>query len=401
MKAKAKRQSIITAAEAVVSEKGLSDSTISEIALAAGLSDSIIYKYFKGKEDIVFSIPGERKGDFLSLLDSHLQGIEDTASRLRKTIWFYLWYCESNPQYAKILYLDCFSSADFYQTPGYELIREYAKILVRCMEEGVKQGIFRSDVDLHLVRDMVLGLIGCEMISFLASKEIDAVVPDLDVIMLLILGILAFPLNLEEFKADRILNAAEKVFAENGFYKARVAEIAKLAEVAEGTVYEYFGNKENLLLSISNRHFSKVIHDLPEVFEIKNPVRKLRRFTEYYFSAFSSKRDFLKVFLIQIQLSRNFYLTKQMDFFVNFLTAIEQIVEEGISAGCFRKEVSPRMFRNMFIGTFNNLAFRWFVLHKDRPVDMMQKINEVINLLSFAVLDPSRSLDEIKDIVNK
>ena len=41
------------------------------------------------------------------------------------------------------------------------------------------------------------------------------------------------------------------------------------------------------------------------------------------------------------------------------------------------------------------------VLHKDRPVDMMQKINEVINLLSFAVLDPSSSLDEIKDIVNK
>ncbi|HNT92040.1 MAG TPA: TetR/AcrR family transcriptional regulator C-terminal domain-containing protein, partial [Smithellaceae bacterium] len=364
-------------------------------------SDSIIYKYFKGKEDIVFSIPGERKDDFLSLLDSHLQGIEDAESRLRKTIWFYLWYCESNPQYAKILYFDCFSSADFYQTPGYELIRGYAKILVRCMEEGVKQGIFRPDVDLHLVRDMVLGLMGCEMISFLASKEIDVVVPDLDAIMFLTLGILTFPLNLEEFKADRILNAAEKVFAENGFYKTRVAEIAKLAEVAEGTVYEYFGSKENLLLSISNRHFRKVIHDLPEVFEIKNPVRKLRRFTEYYFSAFSSKRDFLKVFLIQIQLARNFYLTKQIDFFASFLTAIEQIVEEGVSAGYFRKEVNPRVFRNMFIGTFNNLALRWFVLHGNRYIDMMQKIDEVKKLLSLAVLDPSSSLDEIKDTVNK
>ena len=401
MKAQGKRQRIIAAAETVVSEKGLSEATISEIALAAGLSDSIIYKYFKGKEDIVFSIPGERKDSFLSLLDSHLQGIEDAESRLRKTIWFYLWYCESNPQYAKILYFDCFSSADFYQTPGYELIRGYAKVLVRCMEEGVKQGVFRPDVDLHLVRDMVLGLIGCEMINFLVSKEIDVVVPDLDAIMFLTLGILTFPLNLEEFKADRILNAAEKVFAENGFYKTRVAEIAKLAEVAEGTVYEYFGSKENLLLSISNRHFRKVIHDLPEVFEIKNPVRKLRRFTEYYFSAFSSKRDFLKVFLIQIQLARNFYLTKQIDFFASFLTAIEQIVEEGVSAGYFRKEVNPRVFRNMFIGTFNNLALRWFVLHGNRYIDMMQKIDEVKKLLSLAVLDPSSSLDEIKDTVNK
>ena len=166
------------------------------------------------------------------------------------------------------------------------------------------------------------------------------------------------------------------MFAENGFYKTRVAEIAKLAEVAEGTVYEYFGSKENLLLSISNRHFRKVIHDLPEVFEIKNPVRKLRRFTEYYFSAFSSKRDFLKVFLIQIQLSRNFYLTKQIDFFASFLTAIEQIVEEGVSAGYFRKEVNPRVFRNMFIGTFNNLAFDG-LCSQGSPIDMMQKINEV------------------------
>ncbi|NMD05998.1 MAG: helix-turn-helix transcriptional regulator, partial [Deltaproteobacteria bacterium] len=58
MKAQGKRQRIIAAAETVVSEKGLSEATISEIALAAGLSDSIIYKYFKGKEDIVFSIPG-------------------------------------------------------------------------------------------------------------------------------------------------------------------------------------------------------------------------------------------------------------------------------------------------------------------------------------------------------
>ena len=80
---------------------------------------------------------------------------------------------------------------------------------------------------------------------------------------------------------------------------------------------------------------------------------------------------------------------------------IEQIVEEGVSAGYFRKEVNPRVFRNMFIGTFNNLALRWFVLHGNRYIDMMQKIDEVKKLLSLAVLDPSSSLDEIKDIVNK
>jgi TetR/AcrR family fatty acid metabolism transcriptional regulator len=249
------------------------------------------------------------------------------------------------------------------------------------MEEGVKQGIFRSDVDLHLVRDMVLGLIGCEVISFLASKEIDAVVPDLDAIMLLILGILAFPLNLEEFKADRILNAAEKEFAENGFYKTRVIDIAKLADVAEGTVYEYFGCKEDLLLSISKRHLSRVVNDLPEMFEIKNPVSKLQRFAEYYFSTFSGKRDFLKVFVVQTQLTKKFYTSKQINLFANFLVIIEQIMEEGLATGSFYKEVNPRVFRNMFIGTFNNMAFRWLIRFNVHQFDMMKKINEAIGLL--------------------
>lgn len=86
-----KRQKIIAAAEDVVSEKGLREATIAEIAKAAGLSDSFIYHYFKGKEDLIFSLPIEHENEFYSLLNEHLQGIWDRESQLRKIIWFYLW----------------------------------------------------------------------------------------------------------------------------------------------------------------------------------------------------------------------------------------------------------------------------------------------------------------------
>jgi len=387
MKASEKRLRILAAAEEVVSEMGLSDATISEIAKAAGLSDSVIYQHFKGKEDLVFSIPAEREDEFFSLLSEQLQGIWDPESRLRKIIWFYLRYCDTNPEYARILYFDCLSSVDFYQSRGYEPIRKYAKILLECLNQGVEEGKFRRDVDMRLVRDMLLGLIGCELVTFLAADEIDAVVPDLEDIMCLIMGMLKPRAETEEGKADRILNAAERVFAEKGIYRARVSEIAKLAGVAEGTVYEYFGNKEDLLLSIPDRHLRRFMDGLPEVFEIKTPIRKLRRFTEYYFSTFSKERDFLKTFLIQIQLTRRFYETEQFEFFVKFFHIIEEIVEEGRSRGCFCPDVNPRVFRNLFIGTFNNLTLSWFVIPGDRHIDKMQRIDEVANLLCSAVLN--------------
>jgi TetR/AcrR family fatty acid metabolism transcriptional regulator len=385
MKSLDKRLKILASTEEIVSEKGLSDTTISEIAKAAGVADSIIYQHFKGKDDIVFSIPAEREKEFFSLLTEHLEGIRDSESRLSKILWCYLRYCDTHPGYAKILYFDCLSSMDFYQSRGYEPIRRYARILLDCLERGVEQGQFRDDVDMHLVRDIVLGLIGCELLSFLAVGEIDAVPLDLEHMMRLIRGMLKPRTENEEGKGDRILKAAERIFAEKGYYKARLAEIAKLAGVAEGTVYEYFGNKETLLLSIPDRHFRRYMQELPEVFEIRNPIRKLRRFIKYYFSLFSNERDFLKTFLIQIQLSRRFYRTEHFEGFVNFFRIIEQIIEEGKAQGCFRRDVNPRVFRNMFIGTFNNLTLRWFILQRDRQIDKMLRIDEVTNLLCAAV----------------
>ena len=379
-----KRQKIIAAAEDVVSEKGLREATIAEIAKAAGLSDSFIYHYFKGKEDLIFSLPIERENEFYSLLNEHLQGIWDRESQLRKIIWFYLWYCDTNPKYAKILHLDCLSSADFYHSQGYKAFYKYANILLSCLEQGVVEGAFRQDLDTHLLRDIIIALLGCEVVSCLAANEIDSLLPDLGDIMGLIMSMLKPRPMLNESKIDKILNAAEQVFAEKSIYKARVTEIAKIAGVSEGTVYEYFGNKEKLMLSIPERHLQRLTENIPELFEIKNPMRRLRRFIKYYFYNFSSNQNFLKTFLMQIQFTPQFYKTDQFKHFLNFFQIFEEIIKEGSSQGCFSPDINPRVFRNMLIGIFNNLTLRWFAQdNKNLPVDKTKKIDDVTNMLCF------------------
>src|SRR4030042_1901678 len=51
-------------------------------------------------------------------------------------------------------------------------------------------------------------------------------------------------------KRDRILRAAVKIFSRKGFFNSKVSEIARAAEVADGTIYLYFKNKDDLLISL-------------------------------------------------------------------------------------------------------------------------------------------------------
>jgi len=385
MKADDKKLKILNAAEEIISQKGIAETTISDIARKANVADSIIYQFFNGKQDLLFSIPAEREDEYFSLLDEHLQGIGDAESRLGKIIWFYLRYFDTHPGYTRIFFFECLSSQDFYLSRGYGVVRRFAEILLESLQLGVTEGRFNPRIDTHLVRDVILGMLGCEILTALGLGEIKEGVSDYENIMNLVRAMILPREESEKSKPDTILSAATKIFSEKGFAKSKVSEIAKLAGVAEGTVYEYFVNKESILLSIPVKHFDRYTAELPQLFEIKNPVRKLRRFIRYYFSLFSTEREFLKVFLIQLQLNKKFYGTKEFESYKRYFSIFEHIIEEGKVEGIFRFDVNPRVFRNMFIGTFNNLALRWFILCGDRHFDKMQKVDQVTELLCSAV----------------
>lgn len=385
MKGKDKRIKILRAAEEIISQKGFPETTISEIARKAGIGDSVIYQFFKGKEDLLFSIPDDRMKEILGLLHEHLQGIRDPESRLNKMIWFYLRHMDINPNYGRILLLDCLFSRRFYASVGYQSVRKFSGILHGILKEGTEDGRFQKDLDVALVRDVVLGTLGCEAFACLALGEVKETIPDMEQIMSLLHAMINPREESELSKPDRILKAAEKVFAQKGFIRAKVSEIAKLAQVAEGTVYEYFKNKEDLLLSIPEKRFKGYLDQLPDLFHVKSPVRKLRRFIRYYFSLFLKDREFLEVFLLEILVSFRFRESKVFESYKKYFGVIEEIIEEGKADGSFRKDVSARVFRNMFIGTFNGLALRWCIISQEKNIDKMQVIEKLADLFCSAV----------------
>lgn len=381
-----KKGRIMAAAEEIMSLKGLSESTISEISRTAGVADSIIYQYFRGKEDLLFSIPAERMKEVLTLLEEALQGILGAESRLGKMMWFHLQYNDNHPGYSRILLFECRSSKDFYQTPAYQMVRKYAGVLLGIVEQGIQDRVFRSDINSRLVRDIVLGTLNCETISCFAIGEIMESTSDFDDIVNLVLAMVTKKKEEVLSKPDRILLAAESLFAEKGFSKATIGEIAKLAKISEGSVYEYYENKEELLLSIPRKRFHQFLSDLPETFHIKNPLRKLRKFIKYHFLLFLENRAFLKVFLVQIEPSKRFYESKSYESYRDYFRVIEEIIEEGKNKGTFRPDINPRVFRNMFMGAFSHITLRWLLFDQENEIDKIDEINQLTDLLCSAVI---------------
>src|SRR6266850_2749509 len=84
-------------------------------------------------------------------------------------------------------------------------------------------------------------------------------------------------------KRARILDAAIKVFAERGFHTATVAEIARAAGVADGTIYLYFKSKDDLLLRLFDEKMTDLLGEARSALEEeKSAPARLRRFIQLH-----------------------------------------------------------------------------------------------------------------------
>src|SRR5438874_12457812 len=84
-------------------------------------------------------------------------------------------------------------------------------------------------------------------------------------------------------KRGIILRAATKVFARNGYFNSKVADIARAAGVADGTVYLYFKSKEEILRSIFDRNTTEAVAaGREELAKIGDPREKLRRIARHH-----------------------------------------------------------------------------------------------------------------------
>ena len=92
-----RKKDIVKSAQYMFAEYGLEASSISQLAENAGVADSMIYHYFKNKEDLLFFALADKMVEVEKALQFHLEGVIDPVSRLGKVIWFHLWLNDFAP----------------------------------------------------------------------------------------------------------------------------------------------------------------------------------------------------------------------------------------------------------------------------------------------------------------
>ena len=167
-------------------------------------------------------------------------------------------------------------------------------------------------------------------------------------------------------KRDAILRAAIDTFAARGFFHAQVADVAKAAGVAAGTVYLYFRGKDDLLISIFERTMKEAIAEgRRSVAPIDDPVERLREIARLHLDRLSRDRALAVVFQIELRQSTKFMERFSTTYLREYLGLIRDVIVEGQVAGAFREDLNATLAAKLFFGGLDEMATNW-ILSKRR-----------------------------------
>lgn len=171
----------------------------------------------------------------------------------------------------------------------------------------------------------------------------------------------------KEDKAIRILDSATRVFARKGFYNSTIADVAKAAEVAEGTIYLYFKNKDDLLISIFEHSMDLFIQEVSrELQGIRDSKEKLKTFLNLHLQLVQKNPDLAQVLQIELRQSSKFMKEYEGGKFAEYLNLVQSILEEGRDQGAFRQDLDARILRRAIFGAVDDLALEWLLMKKKK-----------------------------------
>ncbi len=171
-------------------------------------------------------------------------------------------------------------------------------------------------------------------------------------------------------KHQRILDAAIEVIAEHGFFHSRVAEIADRAGVADGTIYLYFKNKDELLMAAIDSAFHRFIQRARAALnQVPEPREKLRRLAFLHLEALGSNRSLAIVFQTELRHSAKFLGEFSHNLLVEYFDVIKQALREGQEAGVFRSDISVTVAAHCFFGAVDEIVTTWILSDRDRERD--------------------------------
>ncbi|WP_028579166.1 TetR/AcrR family transcriptional regulator [Desulfogranum japonicum] len=161
-------------------------------------------------------------------------------------------------------------------------------------------------------------------------------------------------------KHRKIIRAATKVFAKKGFFNARISDIAKEAKVADGTIYLYFKNKFDILISVFEQEIGKLIENILLLLENEtDPSAQLEIFIQRHLEEMKKNRNLAEVIHIELRQTNKLIRDYRKNKFSEYLDIIAKIILQGQNEGKFRQDINPDIAKLMLFGTLDEISRLW------------------------------------------
>jgi TetR/AcrR family fatty acid metabolism transcriptional regulator len=171
-------------------------------------------------------------------------------------------------------------------------------------------------------------------------------------------------------KRDAILRAAIDVFADRGYFNAQVADVARAAGVAAGTVYLYFRSKDDLLISIFERGMREALAEgRAVVAALEDPRERLRRFARLHLAWLGRDRNLAIVFQVELRQSTKFMERFSATLFREYLGLIRSAIADGQREGVFRQDIKATVAAKMLFGALDEMATNWILSRRRYALD--------------------------------
>ena len=185
--------------------------------------------------------------------------------------------------------------------------------------------------------------------------------------------------NNKNNKYHLILEAAVKVFARQGFYQSTVAQIAKEAGVADGTIYLYFKNKDDILVHFFSYRTKQVFDRFrAEVKKADNSLDKLRNLVRRHLIEFQRDRDMAIVYQVETHQNSRLAESQIREMSVMYQDLVSEIVELGQQEGGVRKDLYVGLVKRFILGAVDEVINTW--LHSEKEYDLVSMADPLVDL---------------------
>ena len=387
-----KKKDILKTAEYLFSTKGFSQTTVANIAKESGVHEASVYAYFKNKKNILFAIYGKYLQKALLTLKEHFQGMKEPGPKLRKAIWHYLADIKNNPNYARILMMTQRENYDFYASEYTLYMKNYSDLILQIIITGQKEGLFRSDANPRLIKNMCMGTSVFTSYHCIACDHTYDPDDMSDRIYQLVLNAAGVQTHFlenssksnrkekTELRRSQIIEAASRIFADKGYASATISKIAKQANLGNATLYEYFEHKETILFDTAQTYLQELhLDENNNSKSIQDSEKTLRRLIWRWIWMLYKHEHFSRILVLELFRNIKFYTSSGYKFITDFFEEISKTVQQGQLDGIFIKNVPLLTYTHMITGTFDQYLLSQFLL--DTPPLGLAELHNTVDTL--------------------